>query len=188
MMGRHITTAVTMVVLCGLLVLGVVLGWKSLFAEIPGGDTPSSEVTPPCSTVRVKPGQRIRSSQVQVSVFNGGSQAGLAGDTMKALRKRGFKAGDIGNAPSDAKVRKVQVWSTEEDDAEARLVALQFGKKVRVRFSDVDLGPGVDVVVGDRFRALVKAERFIKVQVPQEVCIPNESADGSADADSNAAG
>lgn len=182
MMRRHITTAVTMLVLCGLLVLGVVLGWKSLFAEIPGGETPDAQATPTCSTESVQPGQRIRSSQVQVSVFNGGSQAGLADDTMKALRKRGFKAGDIGNAPSDANVRKVQVWSTEEGDAEARLVALQFGKKVQVTFSDVDLGPGVDVVVGDRFRALVKAERFIKVQVPQEVCIPNDGTDTSADA------
>lgn len=176
---RQITTAVTMIVLCSLLVVGVVLGWKALFAEIPGGETPDAQATPSCTTESVKPGQRIRSSQVQVSVFNGGSQAGLAGDTMKALRKRGFEAGDIGNAPSDANVRKVQVWSTEEDDVEARLVALQFGKKVRVKFSDVDLGPGVDVVLGDRFRALVKAARFIKVQIPQEVCIPNETPDAN---------
>ena len=174
---RHITTAVTMAVLCGLLVMGVVLGWKALFADIPGDATPDTQATPPCTTEKVKAGQRIRSSQVRVSVFNGGSQSGLADDTMAALRKRGFRAGDIGNAPSDVNVRTVQVWSTEEDDAEARLVARQFGKKVSVTFSDVDLGPGVDVVVGDRFRALVKAERWIKVRNPQEVCIPNESAD-----------
>jgi len=179
---RHIITAVTMLVLCGLLVLGATLGWKALFAEIPGGETPEAQATPTCTTKSVKPGQRIRSSQVRVSVFNGGSQAGLAGETMKSLRKRGFRAGEIGNAPSDAKVRTVQVWSTEEDDAEARLVALQFGKKLPVKFSDVDLGPGVDVVLGDRFRTLVKAKRFITAQIPQEICIPNANADPDTNA------
>ena len=179
---RHITTAVTMAVLCSLLVLGVVLGWKSLFADIPGGETPDAQATPPCTTENVEAGQRIQSSQVRVSVFNGGSQSGLADDTMAALRKRGFRVGDIGNAPSDVNVRKVQVWSTEEDDAEARLVARQFGKKVLIKFSDVDLGPGVDVVLGDRFRALVKAQRWIKVQIPQEVCVPIKSTDANAQA------
>lgn len=184
-MGRRkITTAVTMLVLCGVLVIGAVMGWQKLFADLPGDETAATEPGPSCTTEQVGAGQKIRSSRVTVSVYNGGSRDGLADSTMAALRKRGFKVGDIGNAPSDANVRRVAIWSTEDDDAEARLVARQFGKKVKVTFSDVDLGPGVDVIVGNNFRDLAKAKRSIKVKVPQEVCIQPESAG----ADSNAAG
>jgi hypothetical protein len=180
---REITTAVTMTVLCGVLVVGAIAGWRALFADLPADET-AAEPQPSCTTQQVDAGQRIRSRQVVVSVFNGGTRSGLAGETLSALQRRGFKAGNVGNAPSDTSVRRVAVWSTEENDAEARLVARQFGKRVEVTFSDVDLGPGVDVIVGNSFRGLSKAKRSIKVQAPQDVCVPSESAE----ADTNAAG
>lgn len=171
MRGRHITTGVTLLVLCGLLVVAAVVGWKELFAELPDTSVATAKPTPSCTTQQVDAGERIRSNQVKVSVFNAGSRSGLANRTLDALVRRGFKEGEVGNAPSDAKVRRVVVWSTEENDAEARLVARQLGKRVKVRFSDVDLGPGVDVLVGDKFRGLVKAKRSLRVKKPQEVCV-----------------
>jgi hypothetical protein len=66
----------------------------------------------------------------------------------------------------------VQVWTTERDDLRAKLVARQFGKQARVRVTDEDLGPGVDVVVGNRMRPLVKAPRSLRVRQPEEVCVP----------------
>jgi hypothetical protein len=181
---REITTTITMLVLCGVLVLGAVWGWRSLFADLPAEEASAPRPSgPSCTTEEVDAGQRLRSSQVRVSVFNGGTRSGLADSTMAALRKRGFKVGTVGNAPSDANVRRVAVWSTEENDAEARLVAKQFGKKVRVTFADEDLGPGVDVIVGNNFKRLVKASKSIKVRSSQEVCVPND-----AEADTNAAG
>lgn len=173
---RQLTTAITLVVLCALLVLGAVWGWRSLFAEVPTEETGTEQPAPTCTTERVNAGQRLRSSQVRVSVFNGGTRSGLADSTMAALRKRGFLSGEVGNAPSDVTVRQVAVWSTEENDPRARLVARQFGKRVPVRFSDVDLGPGIDVIVGDRFRGLVNAKKSIRVRQAQEVCVPVESA------------
>lgn len=173
-MGRHITTAVTLLVLTGILVLGAVWGWKALFAEIPDREPVRAEPSPSCSVQRLEPGQKVAARQIRVSVFNAGTRSGLAGDTLRALVGRGFLAGDAGNAPSDADVRTVEVWSTTENDPRARLVALQFGKKVQVRFSDEDLGPGIDVVVGDRFRALVRAPRSLVVRKPQEVCVSTE--------------
>ena len=104
--------------------------------------------------------------------------------TMAALRKRGFRPGDVGNAPATANVRRVAVWSTEENDVEARLVARQFGKRVEVTLAEEDLGPGVDVIVGNKFKGLKKAKRSVRVQSPQEVCIPAPSPG----ADTNAAG
>lgn len=170
MTRRHLTTAVTMLVLVGLLVLGAVWGWQSLFTESPR----AAEPAPTCDPQVVEAGGKIRSGQVTVSVYNGGTRSGLANQTMNALMARGFQTGDVGNAPSDVEVRKVQVWSTVENDPRARLVARQFGKGVKVRYVDEDLGPGVDVIVGNRFRDLVKAPRALKVKQEQEFCVPVE--------------
>lgn len=172
MSRQGILTTVTMLVLSVVLVLGVMWGWQALFAEVPDQEPVAEPPAESCTTQRVDAGERIRSRQVEVSVFNAGTRSGLAGDTMGQLRDRGFRAGQVGNAPADVEVNKVQVWTTLPNDAEARLVARQFGKKVKVRVSEVDLGPGVDVVVGDRFRELAKAKRTLKVKEPQEICVP----------------
>jgi hypothetical protein len=173
MTGRHLTTAVTLLVLCGLLLLGGVVGVKTMLSPIPGnqpaaGGSPS----PTCSTANVKKGQRIRSRQVMVSVFNAGTTVGLADQTLHRLAKRGFRAGDHGNAPSNVKVRFVQVWTTKKHDATARLVALQFGRKTRVKVTRTNLGQGVAVVVGNDFKGFKKAPRSITVRTRQQVCLP----------------
>ncbi len=169
---RHLTTAVTMLVLVGILVLGVVIGVDRLFAPVPGSEEPVAEPEPTCTTQTVRKGQRIRSSQVQVSVFNGGTRSGLADETLNVLTRRGFKPGDAGNAPAGTKVAKVQIWTTEKNDSSARLVARQFGKATKVRVVDQDLGPGVDVIVGNKFSKLAKAPRALTVRKPSSVCVP----------------
>ena len=69
MTSRHLTTAVTMAVLCGLLVIGAVVGFNSLFAPLPGAeDEPSAAASPTCDPSEVKKGERLRSSQVTVNV------------------------------------------------------------------------------------------------------------------------
>jgi len=168
---RELTTAVTMLVLCGILAAAALWGWQSLFAEIPNDEVAVDKDPRSCTTKRLRAGEKLRSSEVRVSVFNGGSQTGLADTTLAALRQRGFRTGDVGNAPIDAEVQRVQVWSTEENDLGARLVARQFGKKLRVRFSDQDLGPGVDVVVGNDFRRLAPAKSALRVRKAQDVCV-----------------
>jgi hypothetical protein len=167
---RHLTTAITMLVLCGLLVLGVIVGVNALFAPLP--DTGKAiEPESSCAPDSVSKGDRIRSKQVVVSVFNAGTRGGLADQTLSALAKRGFKEGELGNAPEDAKVRTAQVWTGRRHDAAARLVASQLGRKARVVVTDEDLGDGVDVVVGNDFRGLVKAKRSIVVRSNQAACI-----------------
>lgn len=166
-----------MLVLIGILVLGAVWGWRSLFSELPESEVAAEEPTPTCTTEQVDEGEKIRSRQVRVSVFNGGTRSGLAGQTLDQLIERGFQPGDIGNAPLGADVRRVQVWSTVKNDVRARLVARQFGKNVKVRKADEDLGDGVDVIVGNGFKGLVKAPRAMPVKKPLEVCVPVESAE-----------
>jgi hypothetical protein len=173
MQRRHLTTAVTLLVLVAILVFGVFLGVKSLFAPLPGtGADASATASPTCAPTDIKRGQRIRSTQVQISVFNGGTRSGLADSTMAMLRARGFTSGSVGNAPSDVSVKRVRVFTTEQNDMAARLVARQFGRATKVTVTATDLGPGIDVVVGNGFNKLSKARRVIVARQSSSVCVP----------------
>ena len=55
-------------------------------------------------------------------------------------------------------------------------MARQFGKKTRVRVVDTDLGPGVDVVVGDAFTELAKAKTVIVATRASSVCRPGATS------------
>jgi hypothetical protein len=182
MRRQHVISTITMLALCGLLVAAAMVGWNALFAELPS-DQPTDAAAPTCTPEEVKAGERIRSRQVTVSVYNSGTQDGLAQQTLRALKRRGFVAGDVGNAPSDINVRRVQVWSTEKKDVRARLVARQFGKRTTIRHADEELGPGIDVIVGNGFNGLVKAKRSLRVKSEQEVCVPDRSRSSRKDTD-----
>jgi hypothetical protein len=171
MRGRHLTTAVTMLVLLAILAAGALWGARALFAPLPG-DEPTARASPACVTKSVRKGQRISAAQVQVSVFNAGNRAGLADETMVSLTRRGFMEGNIGNAPETSTVKVAQVWTTRPNDAAAKLVARQFGRKIKVRRVATDLGPGVDVVVGNGLGKLAKAKRSIVVKRTSSVCLP----------------
>lgn len=164
MTGRHVTTAITMVVLCMVLVIAAVVGFNALFAPLPGDDEPAAAPSDSCEVEPVPEGRRLRTRQVVVNVFNAGSRAGLAGSTMDELRRRGFRGGTIGNAPDGTKLRRVQVWVEKGEEDAGRLVALQFGPKTPVITPDTDLADGIDVVVGNNLRGLKRAPRSIKVE------------------------
>jgi hypothetical protein len=162
---------VTLVVLFVVLVAGAVVGFQQATAPFPG--LPSAEET--CSAAEKEVQRFVRRSQVQVSVFNAGTRQGLAGTTLERLEEAGFRAGNPGNAPRRTKVRRAVVWTTEKDDRSARLVALALGGRTRVVVTETDLGPGVDVIVGNRFRKLNReAPRRIRLARAQEKCIPVE--------------
>lgn len=175
MTRRHLTTGVTLVFLVALLVVAAVVGAKALFAPLPDSQpAASASPSPTCRTKVVRKGQHIRSKQVAVSVFNAGTRARLAERTLTGLARRGFRRGEAGNAPAKVDLRFVQVWTTKKHDAAARLVAAQFGKHTLVRVVDRNLGPGVDVVLGNDFRGLEKAPRSLTVSKKQTVCVaPN---------------
>jgi len=166
---RRLTTAVTLLALMLVVFAMGYYGFKAFTSPLP--DRPSGEET--CSDVEKEVQGFVKRSEVQVSVFNAGTREGLAGATLEKVEEAGFRAGNAGNAPRSAKVRQVVVWTTEEDDSAARLVALAFGPRTPVRVTQADLGPGVDVIVGNGFRGLnPKAPKRIRLAAPVETCIP----------------
>ena len=171
MRGRHVTTAVTLLVLLAVLAVAAWYGYRSLLAPIGQDDKAST-----CDRTAVRKGQQVTTHQVQVSVFNAGDRSGLAGRTMTKLAHRGFKKGAVGNAPSGTHVTHVQVWTTQKKDVAARLVARQFGTGTRVRLVGTNLGPGVDVVIGNHPGPLAKVtkatRRIVVEQRRASACLP----------------
>jgi hypothetical protein len=167
--GRRITTAVTLLVLVVVLAGMAVYGYDSLTSPLPGSSTAKKGCTG--STKQIT--QFLKRSEVQVSVFNAGSRSGLASSTLDKVEALGFRPGNAGNAPGTAEVRRAIVWTTKTEDPAAALVAKAFGPQTQVEVTTTDLGPGVDVLVGDRFRGLdAKAPTQIRLTKPVETCVP----------------
>lgn len=173
MSSRRITTAVTLVVLCCILGLGLVVGLDKLFQPVDrdsGASGPQGAAS--CTTLR--PGDRLRSRQVVLNVLNAGTRAGLAGQTLESLTARGFLAGEVDNAPSN-RVRRAQVWIVDGEEAAGRLVARNLGPRTPVVKREDVVAGGVDVVVADGFQDLARPQRVLVVTRRLEVCLPEAS-------------
>jgi hypothetical protein len=163
-------TATTMVVLLLILLVGAFIGWRALSAPFPGSGDSTSSVNQQC-VKGLKRGQVVHSDEVTVSVYNAGTRSGLAGTTLQQLLSRDFIPGDVGNAPGNLSgVHFVRVLSPTKTDPAARLVARQFGLHTAVQVSHTDLGPGVEVIVGDRFVGLKKAPKQLKARASGSGC------------------
>jgi hypothetical protein len=159
-----------MMVLVGILILGAVVGAQQLFAPLPKSK-PVAEPSPSC-TIEAQKGDRLRIQDIRVNVFNGGTESGLAGGTMRDLARRGFIRGEVGNAPADTGVRRVQIWIEDGEEAAGRLVAQNFGPNVKVvKRKGEDLANGVDVIVANAYpEKLGKKVKSVRVRQPVESC------------------
>lgn len=170
--NRKAVSAVTMVVLIGLLVAGAWYGWQSMSAPLPGRDDEAEETpTAPTCPGAVAKGDIVSADDITVSVYNAGSRSGLADQTLTEMAGRGFNRGEVGNAPSEFEgVRFVRVLAQAKRDPVARLVALQFGRDTLVQPVGDDLGPGVEVIVGDDFAGLVDARQRLRARRASPGC------------------
>ncbi len=142
-------SATTLGVLVLLVLLATLWGWKA-FTE----PFPTEEPVAICEDATVPAGGEVRRDQVVVSVYNGSGRTGLAGATSAQLEERGFVAGDVGDSPQPAAT--TQIWSADPTNPAVDLVRQQF-KNAQVVPGDV-LGPGVVVVVGEKFQSLRKKQ------------------------------
>ena len=165
MTTRGLTTAATLLVAAAVLAVMAVWGLKAATAPV-GGTSSSSGPTCPSESQTVI--QYVRRGDVTVSVYNAGNQSGRAQATMALLERAGFKPGEVNNAPDGTNVPRAVVYSTKTDDPAAELVARALGRKTQVVHSEDDLGPGVDVVIGDKFKRLDPSAPT-KLKLPQPV-------------------
>jgi hypothetical protein len=173
MTGRRLLTGVTLV---GLVVVVCVMAvWGYHAATAPIDDNSSSSSTADSGLTCAPQDQTVTKyvsrGDVTVSVYNAGARSGEARETMDLLEHAGFKPGEVGNAPEGVTVDRAAVYSTKDDDPAAELVAQAFGKKTQVVHSDDELGPGVDVVIGAKFKHLdAKAPSRIALPKPETSC------------------
>ena len=169
MTRRRLTTAATLLVLLAVLVGMAVWGYHAATTPLEGlGSTTS---TPTCTPTDPKASRFLHRAEVTVSVFNSGKRSGRAQATMSLLERAGFKPGQVGNAPDGIAADRAAVYTTKADDPAAELVAKALGKATQVVHSDQEMGPGVDVVIGDRFKQLdPKAPTKLELPKPKTAC------------------
>jgi hypothetical protein len=145
-----------------LLVVATAWGWNALTEPFP-----SDEPVAICEDTPVVAGSEIRRDEIVVSVFNGSGRSGLAGATIAQLEERGFVAGDVGDAPEEA--AGTQIWADDATNPAVQLVQRQFkGAKI---VSGARLGPGVVVVLGEKFQTLrSKQVESIAVEADATYC------------------
>jgi hypothetical protein len=168
--GRRALTAVTMTVLVALLVVAGLVGWNTLSSS---DDTSASghQGRHKRCAAGLEKGDVVHSSEVRVSVYNAGTRDGLAGRVQDKLAAREFLRGAVSNAPAGfGGVQSVRVLARKANDPAARLVARQFGPRTVVQPTRNDLGPGVDVVIGNQFSGLVDAPQQVRATASGSGC------------------
>jgi hypothetical protein len=171
MTTRSLTTGVSLVVGAVLLCVMAVWGYDAATAPIEDGSTSTSS-GPTCAPEDQKVQKYVVRRDVTVSVYNSGRKAGRARATMDQLERAGFKPGEVNNAPDGIKVARASVYTTKADDPAAELVAAALGHDTPVVHSDDEFsGPGVDVVIGDKFKRLdPNAPKRVELPQPRTTC------------------
>ncbi|WP_210651168.1 LytR C-terminal domain-containing protein [Nocardioides sp. SYSU D00065] len=144
-MSGALRSALTLAVLALLVVVAALWGWAAFTKPFP-----RDEPVAICEDADVATGEEVRRDQVVVSVFNGSGRSGLASATSAQLEERGFVAGTVGDSPQPAAT--TQIWAADAANPAVDLVRRQF-KNAQVVAGDA-LGPGVVVVVGEKFQSL----------------------------------
>lgn len=168
-MDHHKTAAPTLLVLLLICLAMGAWGFKTLRQGFP--ESPISTTSGPyCIDRPVDAGAEVYPQDVMVSVYNAGTEAGVASRTMGDLLDRGFVRGLTGNVDSD--VRFVQVWSDEPRNPAVQLVARQFGKRTKIARGNPEMGQGVVVVVGDRLKGLKRKVPSLTAANATTICSP----------------
>lgn len=169
MTRRSLTTGAALLV--GVLILGVLafVGYRNLSAPIGSEDDDAPKAGCPAGEREVTK-RFIRRGEVKVSVYNAGGVQGAASRTLSALEAAGFQPGEVGNAPDDVKVNVARVFTTEEGDKGAELVARFLGG-ASIEVTSEEYGPGIDVFVGkDQKPFRKKAPRTLELESPITSC------------------
>ncbi|MDX3385445.1 LytR C-terminal domain-containing protein [Streptomyces niveiscabiei] len=152
---------VVVVVACGA-VLGVA-GWGTmqLVDVFTGGGGTASAASGTCAPKKAVPTTAAvvlpQPAQITVNVFNATTRSGLAKTTADELKKRGFKVGQVGNAPAqfDKKVAGtgVLVGVPAASGTSLSVLGVQLPGAAR-KMDAARKDASVDLIIGNGFRAL----------------------------------
>ncbi|HET9422748.1 MAG TPA: LytR C-terminal domain-containing protein [Nocardioides sp.] len=161
-----IRSAVTMLGLAVLLLIGVTWAWSAVTEPFPEREDAAT-----CTSTQVGEGEKVYPDQVTVSVLNAGSREGLANRVMTDLAEAGLDRGELGNAPEDSKVSGVEIWAEDLKNPAVKLVESYLGKDAKLVRRDPPL-PGVNVVVGEEFPGVTDGRASVAAKEDVTICSP----------------
>ena len=174
-------TPVTMLILLVLLLGAAFYGWQTIISPATEGDPTATgpKPTDKCEQVlQFHRGQLIRSDDIVVNVYNAGSIANLAEDTLNDLKQRGFKSGAFDNAPSRVSATNVTILTQGKLTPQVRLVAKQFKGEVKYA-RGAPIETGIDIIVGDEFRGIdANAKKSLRLKRDVSTCSAVGTASG----------
>jgi hypothetical protein len=162
---RLVRTPLTLLVLLGVLCYGAWWGYTNVLRPVP--PTPPT----PCVPQRVAKGV-LRSTQVTVNVYNGGTKKGLAGDVGRSLRDRGFKV--VRTTNTGEKIQKTIIVGAGAKNPEVLLVQ-RFFKKSTVKV-DKRIDHSVDVLVGNQYGGFNKKAKTTYPVKARTICLPPQAS------------
>ena len=94
---------------------------------------------------------------------------------MAALSDKGFKKGQVTNAPAGVTASNVTILTTDKLIPQVQLAASQF--KGPIKYEDTaDIAPGINIIVGDNFIGLnTNAKKHIVLKKSVKVCLAFKS-------------
>ncbi|MEU6220487.1 LytR C-terminal domain-containing protein [Streptomyces sp. NPDC047022] len=157
--GRLVFAVIASVAAIGL------IGWGTLqLIDVftGGGKATAAGVKADCKTkVGASPAASPKAlphpAQITVNVLNATPRSGLAKDTADELKKRGFRIGDVGNAPQnfDKKVKGVAVLFGAKTSLDGSLPVIGTQLPGVERRDDTSrTSNAVDLILGDKFTSL----------------------------------
>lgn len=162
-MRRRRGGRLTMVVVACVVAVGLI-GWGTLqlIDVFTGGDSASAAGTakdcaPGATPTPSAPAALPAPGKITVNVLNATTRAGLAKKTADELKKRGFRIGEVGNAPKqyDKKVKGAGILLGPSASLKTSLPVLATQLTTAERRTDVARkGAEVDLIIGDGFKAL----------------------------------
>ena len=162
---RVIRTPVTLIILLAALVYAAYWGYTHVIAPVP------APPPTPCVEQTLAKGQ-LKTSQVYVKVFNGGTSRGLAANVGRALRGKGFKVTATSNTIE--KINETVIVGAGERDPEV-LLAKSFFKGAKVRTDD-RADHSVDILVGDRYGGFNKGAKTTMTVDAKSLCLPSPAS------------
>jgi hypothetical protein len=162
---RHQRTAITMLVLAGLVLIAGLYAWESITDPDESSDSVAAATCQPAAPTDAPP-----PAEVELNVYNATDRNGLASSIAGEMRTRGFTILDVANDPSGREITgTAEVRAHLDSQAAASLVMAQVPGAVFVTDNRTD--GTVDLVVGAAFEALAP---------PGGVPAPVPPADGTS--------
>ena len=151
-MYRRIRTAVTLVLLIGVVVWAAWYAWRVVTEPTATGNEDGPATQTPVCAVAV-PTEAPPPEEISVNVYNGTSRNGLASQVAREMREQGYVILDVANDPLNRSVTGVaEVRAADPRNLAVVLILSQFPGAAFVQDQRSD--EVIDVVLGEQFEAI----------------------------------